>query len=80
MPRLAPPEKKMLPKDVLKNYLLEMPGGHIFDLPYDLFASVFPPGEPDTGSRESLRALAEECACDVRVVPQERRIELVKRR
>jgi hypothetical protein len=70
----------MLPKDVLKSYLLEIPGGHIFDLPYDLLASVFPPGEPDAGSRESLRALAEECACDVRVVPQERRIELVKRR
>jgi hypothetical protein len=73
-------QNKMLPKDVLKSYLLDMPGGHIFDLPYDLFASVFPPGEPDEGARESLKALAEECACDVRVVPQERRIELVKRR
>jgi hypothetical protein len=55
----------MLTRDVLKSYLLEMPGGHIFDLTYALFADVFPPGEPDPAAREQLRALAEECNCDV---------------
>jgi hypothetical protein len=69
----------MLPRDVLKSYLLDMPSGHIFDLPYHLFASVFPPGDADKGAREGLRALAEECACDVHDVPREHRIELVKR-
>jgi hypothetical protein len=28
----------MLPRDVLKSYLREMPRGHIFDLTYKLFA------------------------------------------
>jgi hypothetical protein len=74
------PEPKMLTAGALKSYLLEMPSGHIFDLPYDLFASVFPPGEPDAGSRESLRILAEDCHCDIKSIPAEQRIELIKRR
>jgi hypothetical protein len=69
----------MLPRDVLKSYLLDMPSGHIFDLPYHLFASVFPPGAPDKGARESLSKLAEECQCDVKTIPDEERIELIKR-
>jgi hypothetical protein len=74
------PEPKMLTTDALKSYLLEMPSGHIFDLPYDLFAIVFPPGEPDPGSRENLRILAEACHCDIKSIPAEQRIELIKRR
>jgi hypothetical protein len=73
------PENDMLPSDVLKSYLKDMPGGHIFDLPYDLFAAVFPPGHTDKGARESLTKLAEECQCDVKTIPDERRIELIKR-
>jgi len=41
----------MLPRDVLKSYLREMPRGHIFDLTYKLFADMFPPGEPAASSR-----------------------------
>jgi len=69
----------MLPRDVLKSYLMDMPSGHIFDLPYDLFANVFPPGHADKGAREGLTTLAEECHCDVKIFPDEERIELIKR-
>jgi hypothetical protein len=69
----------MLPRHVLKSYLFDMPGGHIFDLPYDLFAKVFPPGHADQAARESLMTLAEEAGCDVKIVADEERIELIKR-
>jgi hypothetical protein len=69
----------MLTHDVLKSYLLEMPGGHIFDLTYSLFADVFPPGEPDVAAREKLRVLAEECDCDVVNNKAEGRFELTRR-
>jgi hypothetical protein len=65
----------MLTRDILKRYLLEMPGGHIFDLTYKLFADVFPPGQSDVAARQKLRALAEECGCDV----VDNRFELTRR-
>lgn len=68
----------MLTRDVLKSYLLEMPGGHIFDLTYSLFADVFPPGDPDAAAREQLRALAEECGCDLVNNKAEGRYELTR--
>jgi hypothetical protein len=69
----------MLTEAVLKSYLLEMPSGHIFDLTYKLFADVFPPGEPDMAARERLRALAEECGCDLANDRAEGRYELTRR-
>jgi hypothetical protein len=69
----------MLTRDVLKSYLLEMPRGHIFDLTYNLFADVFPPGEPDAAARETLRVLADECGCDVVDNKAEGRYELTRR-
>jgi hypothetical protein len=69
----------MLTSDVLKSYLLDMPRGHIFDLTYQLFADVFPPGEPDTAAREQLRALAEECGCGLVNNKAEGRYELTRR-
>jgi hypothetical protein len=64
---------------VLKSYLLDLPGGHIFDIPYPLFADVFPPGEPDAAAREQLRGFAEECDCDLVNNPAEGRYELTRR-
>ncbi len=55
----------MLTRDALKSYLLEMPSGHVFDLTYNQFEDVFPPGEPDTAARQALHAFAEECACEL---------------
>lgn len=69
----------MLTKKVLKSYLGDMPRGHVFDLPYPLYADVFPPGEPDSGSREKLRAFAEECDCDVAHNAAAGRFELIRR-
>jgi hypothetical protein len=69
----------MLTEAVLKSYLDDMPSGHIFDLPYAQFAQVFPPGEPDAAARARLRALAEQCACDLANVPDEERYELIRR-
>lgn len=69
----------MLTRDVLKSYLLDMPRGHIFDLTYQLFADVFPPGEPDAAAREQLRALAGECSCDLVNDNAESRYELTRR-
>ncbi len=69
----------MLTEDVLKSYLNEMPRGHVFDLPYSQFAQLFPPGEPDSGARDKLRRLAEECACDLTNIATEQRYELTRR-
>jgi len=55
----------MLTRDVLKNYLLDMPRGHIFDLTFSLFADVFPPGGQDANARQQLRVFADECDCDL---------------
>jgi hypothetical protein len=69
----------MLTRDVLRRYLKDMPRGHVFDLTYDHFADLFPPGEPDSGARENLRLLAEECGCDLDNNAAAKRIELTKR-
>jgi hypothetical protein len=69
----------MLPRDVLKGYLREMPRGHIFDLTDKLFADMFPPGEGDAASREQLRRLAEESDCDLVDNRAEGRFELTRR-
>ena len=69
----------MLTEEVLKSYLHGMPNGHVFDLPYNQFAQLFPPGEPDAGARAKLCNLAEECACDLTNVPHEERYELRRR-
>lgn len=69
----------MLTEKALRNYLKEMPRGHIFDLPHSQFAQLFPPGEPDAAAREKLRLVAEECACDLVHVADERRYELIRR-
>lgn len=68
-----------LTSDVLRRYLREMPPGHIFDLPYAQFADLFPPGEPDPFARAALRALANECGCDLVQIVAEERYELRKR-
>ena len=44
----------MLTEAVLKSYLLDMPSGHIFDLTYELFAGMFPPGEATRMPARSL--------------------------
>ncbi|MCX7297818.1 MAG: hypothetical protein WCG00_03585 [Hyphomicrobiales bacterium] len=69
----------MLTRDALKNYLLEMPSGHIFDLTYGLFADAFPPGEPDPLARAALQAFAMECNCDLKNNILEARYELTRR-
>ena len=69
----------MLTPAVLKSYLLEMPSGHIFDLPYALFADVFPPGEADAVAREQLRAFAADCNCSLADNRAEGRFELTRR-
>ncbi len=56
-----------------------MPRGHIFDLPYDLFATVFPPGAPDPAAWAQLKSLADACDFVVKDVADERRVELIKR-
>ena len=69
----------MLTRDLLKDYLLGMPSGNIFDLTYPLFADVFPPGKSDAAAREKLRLLAGECRCDVVDNQAESRFELTRR-
>lgn len=82
--RLSPVAKRATAADVLtrqalKSYLLDMPRGHVFDLTYGHFADVFPPGEPDSGARDQLRILAEECNCDIKNNPDDGRVELTRR-
>lgn len=69
----------MLTEAVLRSYLEEMPRGHVFDLPYGQLAQMFPPGEPDAGTREKLRRLAEDCSCDLENIAGEQRYELTRR-
>ena len=68
-----------LTPDVLKSYLREMPRGHIFDLSYELFAALFPPGASNRKPWGRLRALAAECDFELRDFAAEQRIELAKR-
>ena len=69
----------MLTEAVLKSYLLDMPSGHIFDLTYELFAGMCPPGEGDPAARARLEVLAMECNCDVAENKAEHRFELTRR-
>jgi hypothetical protein len=69
----------MLTEPVLKSYLLEMPSGHIFDLTYQQFAAMFPPGETSVDARAKLDALAAECNCKVIDNKAEGRFELTRR-
>ena len=69
----------MLTEAVLKSYLLDMPSGHIFDLTYEQFAGMFPPGEPNAEARAKLDALAAECNCEVVNNKAEGRFELTRR-
>jgi hypothetical protein len=69
----------MLTEAVLKSYLLEMPSGHIFDLTYELFAGMFPPGEMNVDAQAKLGALAAECDCTVINNQAEGRFELTRR-
>ena len=68
-----------LTQDVLASYLAEMPAGHVFDLPYEQFEGLFPPGEPDPFARAALRAFANQCGCDLVQIVAEARYELRKR-
>ena len=68
-----------LTQAVLASYLAEMPPGHIFDLPYEQFAGLFPPGEPDPFARAALRAFASKSGCDLVQIVAEERYELRKR-
>ena len=69
----------MLTEAVLKSYLLEMPSGHIFDLTYELFSEMFPPGETNADARAKLDVLAAECNCKVINNKAEGRFELTRR-
>jgi hypothetical protein len=69
----------MLTEAVLKSYLLEIPSGHIFDLTYELFAGMYPPGDLNAASRAKLDALAAACDCDVVDNKAEARFELTRR-
>ena len=69
----------MLTEAVLKSYLLEMPSGHIFDLTYELFAGMFPPGETSADARAKLDALAAACDCTVIDNKAGGRFELTRR-
>ena len=69
----------MLTEAVLKSYLLEMPSGHIFDLTYELFSKMFPPGETGADARAKLEMLAAECNCKVINNKAEARFELTRR-
>lgn len=70
----------MLTSDILKDYLLGMPPGDVFDLSYAHLADVFPPGADDAAARDALRRLAVECDCDVANNVPARRFELTRRR
>jgi len=69
----------VLTTDVLRSYLLEMPRGHIFDLSYAQFGEIFPPGEPDAGTRTALGRFAQSCGCDLAHNAAEGRYELRRR-
>ena len=56
-----------------------MPSGHFFDLTYEQFAGMFPPGETNADARAKLDALAAECNCKVINNKAEGRFELTRR-
>jgi hypothetical protein len=57
----------MAPKtlDELRTELATLPWDHAIGVPYDVFALLFPPGEPDERARESAYKFAQENGCTI---------------
>jgi hypothetical protein len=64
--------------DELKKKLVEMEPGKYAAIHYDLFAELFPPGEPDDKARAACGKFAFEAGCRVENKIQEQNIWFVK--
>ncbi len=62
----------------LRKMLSEMEPGQYVDIPYDLYAEIFPPGEPDEGAREACYNFAKELGCRIDNKADSEKVSFVK--
>jgi hypothetical protein len=62
----------------LAEMLTDMPAGEAFHLPYDAFADLFPPGEPDEGARTRAVEFAKLTDCLIENRPESSEVLFVK--
>lgn len=51
--------------DELRTELVALRWDHAIGIPYDVFALLFPPGEPDEGAHERAYKFAKESGCTI---------------
>ena len=64
--------------DELRATLLAMLPGQAGGIHYDVYADLFPPGEPDENSRAACLAFAKTVGCRIDNRPQDKTVLFVK--
>jgi hypothetical protein len=58
--------------------LRELPAGQMAAIHHDLFATLFPPGEPDERARAACYEFARKCGCRIENKPGQNELWFVK--
>jgi hypothetical protein len=61
-----------------KTTLTNLQPGKAADVPYEIYDTLFPPGEPDQGAREKAYNFAKACGCVIDNRPKDREVLFVK--
>jgi hypothetical protein len=64
--------------DELKTTLLTLSAGQCAGIHHDVYAEMFPPGEPDERARAACYAFAKSVGCRIENKPQEKTVWFVK--
>lgn len=62
-------EASRMSESELGAVLDELPSGETFELPDEIYAGIFPPGEPDENARELCYLMAKQHRCKIRRAP-----------
>lgn len=62
----------------LKSELDALSPGDATGIPYDVYADIFPPGEPDDGARGRALVFARACGCTIDNKPADEIVYFVK--
>jgi len=62
----------------LKSQLRALSSGEELGLSFDVYADMFPPGEPDENARQACYAVAKRCGCKIEVKVNDRHIRSLK--
>jgi hypothetical protein len=64
--------------DELKGQVQGMQPGKYARVPYDVYADLFPPGEPDQSAREACYNFAKSLGCRIENKPDDQAVWIVK--